>query len=159
MFDNGSYTIPFTPNSQNNNTPTLPNNIQKVRFVLDTLPTNDPNYTAEDRIVSSEGLSLSSYSQFTSDAIALDQIPIHVDYNWLKNVSLNITNTNGYLNGPTNSNIDASSFKSALDDYQTNVLNNASTLGNLKDKLKLTYSLDGTAYVDADALYNLSPFW
>ena len=155
MFDSsGSYTIPFSANSQNGNISTLPNNIQKVRFVLNSLPNNDSNYNA-DRIVSSENLT--SYSQFTSDEIALNHIPIHVDYSWLNNVSLNITNANHYLNGPANSNIDASSFKSALDNFQSTVLNNAaSSLNGLQNKLKLTYSLDqSSAYVDANELYNL----
>ena len=151
IFDNGgSYTIPFSANSQNGNTSTLPNNIQKVRFVLDNLP-NGSNYDA-DRIVSSANL---NSSQFISDAIALDSIPIHVDYNWLKDVSLDATSGH-YLNGPANSGIDAASFKTALDTYQNAVLNKAaSSLNGLQDKLKLTYSLDQSSYADASALYNL----
>ena len=151
MFANGGYAIPFSPNSQNNNTSKLPNNIQKVRFVLYPLSTNDPAYNA-DRIVSSENLS--SYSQFESNAIALDQIPIHVDYGWLNNVTLSF-DANKYLNGPNTSSIDQSTFTNALNTYQTNVLSKASNLGNLKDKLKLTYSLDQSTYVDANSVYNL----
>ena len=154
MFDNNrSYTIPFSANSQNGNISTLPNNIQKVRFVLTSLPNNDSNYNA-DRIVSSE--SLSSYSQFTSDAIALDQIPIHVDYNWLKDVELTTNTTDHYLNGPTNKQISKNDFKTALESYQTTILNSkATSIAALKDKVKLTYSLDQSTYVDADGLYDL----
>ena len=86
IFDsNNSYTIPFS----STNGAALPNNIQKVRFVLDSLPNNGSNYDA-NRIVSSANLNLNSYSQFTSDAIPLDQIALNVDYSWLNNVELNV---------------------------------------------------------------------
>ncbi|WP_406602479.1 hypothetical protein ACJA29_03345 [Metamycoplasma sualvi] len=148
MFASGSYKIP------NSSGASLPNNIQKVRFALYSLPTNHQDWNA-DKIVSSSNLS--GHREFVSDAISLDSIPIRVDYNWLKDISLTLTGITGkYLNGTTTNNIVESEFTNALNTYQTNVLNKAQqTLGALKDKLKLTYSLDQSSYVDANALYNL----
>ena len=145
---NNSYTIQFS----STNGATLPNNIQKVRFVLESLPNNVSNYDT-NRIVSSANLN--SYSQFTSDEIALDQIALNVDYSWLNNVELTVNTVDSYLNGPTNKRIDQNLLTTTLNSYENQVINKSIGIDNFKSLLKLTYSLDNNTYVNSDGLYDL----
>ncbi|WP_406602576.1 hypothetical protein ACJA29_03895 [Metamycoplasma sualvi] len=143
MFNSGSYTIP------NSNGTILPNNIQKVRFILNDLP-NDNQYNS-NKIVSSSALS--NNRVFVSDAIPLDQIPIHIDYERiLNNVAFDTTGANSFLLG--SSHFTSTVLQNAANSYQTSVLSSIS----LKDKIELKYSLDPNAteenYYDASELFN-----
>ncbi len=141
MFDSGSYTIPFS-----NGNAALPKNIQKIRFALYSLPTNDAQFN-NNRIISSKDIT--SNRAFLSDAIPLDQIPVNIDYQTLlQNKALNVLGNDMYLGA---SNFTADTLNTAATTYQESVL----STNPLKEYLELKYSLEqgNSSYYDAQTLF------